>query len=704
MTYFFGGNVGVHWKVQPDRLASRSAGPRAREESRSNFVFVPMRHLYVLPLLSLLLLPACSNDGTPSLNDSAGPGADGAMLDAAVGAAGGPCFPNQTCFEGLECLESRCVALDDAGPSDLSTTTDGSCQDECNAGERRCSGDGYLLCGQNDSDSCREWGTVISCGPTEVCRQSDGQCVLECTTPPCDCSDGEKKDCADIGECSGGFRQCVGGEFGPCQWSVGPQPESCDGKDNDCDGSADEAEDLVPPPCDKRVGVCAGAVQSCGGQAGWLPCNDAVYKALAGDLYEVSETLCDGKDNDCNNQTDEPASCCAPQCDGKVCGADDGCGHACATGSCVGPQDLCVAGDCICQPSCIGKACGAADGCGGSCEAGFCGSNESCVSGDCLCSYLTCDGVCCGSGELCQQNACVPGPTLGWKELTPFTTKLLNAIWGTSASNIWAGGADGVLFHYNGSQWSAAHSGTTGAIQEFWGSSATNIWAVGGTKTQTSMVLHYDGSTWQEMTPPSTRTGYLKSIWGSGPSDIWAVGPVVVSGSWANGQIAHYDGSAWSFVGTKAGYLYSVWGSGSSDVWARGTSTFHYQGSDWVEVDDGFANGGLQYAMWGASATDWWSVGKSDYNGEGALQRYGGSGWTSYTPPVTVTYEALWGSSADRIFAAGEQGHIIVFNGQGWDFSRQGAYGEPKLLALWGSSANDVWAVGTGGTVLHLRP
>ncbi|MBW2732670.1 MAG: hypothetical protein JRH20_09775 [Deltaproteobacteria bacterium] len=679
-----------------------------------------MRPERVLVLLSLFVLHACSGDSTPSVNEDSG----GPTLDAAVGALGGPCFPNQTCFEGRVCLEGRCSSapdagsqdasatdtgaqdastISDAGPQDASTISDGSCVDECNAGERRCSGDGYVLCGQHDTDSCLESGPVISCGPAEVCRQSDGQCVLECTTPPCPCQEGEKEDCVDIGECSGGFRQCVAGEFGPCQWTAGPQPESCDGKDNDCDGAADEADDLVPPPCDKRAGVCVGATQSCGGQGGWLPCTDAVYKAHAGDLYEVSETLCDGKDNDCNSETDEPAHCCTPQCASKACGADDGCGHACATGSCSGLQDACIAGECVCQPSCIGKACGAADGCGGRCKVGFCGSNESCVAGGCLCSYVTCDGVCCGSGELCQQNQCVSAPQSRWKDVTPFTNKHLYALWGTSASNIWAGGQDGALYRYNGVTWSAAHSGTSGTIREFWGSSPTNIWAVGGSTTQTSIVLHYNGSSWREVTPPSTRTSSLKSIWGTGPSDIWAVGPVVVDGSWANGQIAHYDGSSWSPVALKDGYLNTIWGSGPQDVWARGTSTFHYEGSAWVEVNDGFA-GSHKNATWGVSASDWWTVGLEGYDDDGGVQRYDGSTWTSYAPPVAVAYEALWGSGPDRIFATGSHSHIIVFNGQGWDLSRQGAWGEETLYSLWGSSANDVWAVGVGGRVLHLTP
>jgi len=87
-----------------------------------------------------------------------------------------------------------------------------------------------------------------------------------------------------------------------------------------------------------------------------------------------------------------PATCCARQCDGKACGADDGCG-----GSCVGADGTCAAGHVCavdgvcCQPSCAGKECGP-DGCGGTC--GTCGCGERCDAG--ACEFAMCEGRACG--------------------------------------------------------------------------------------------------------------------------------------------------------------------------------------------------------------------------------------------------------------------------------------------------------------------
>jgi len=76
--------------------------------------------------------------------------------------------------------------------------------------------------------------------------------------------------------------------------------EICDGQDNDCDGIVDDNLQPATITCLSK-GVCAGVQPTCQGQMGW----SCVYPST----YEQVEDMkfgCDGLDNDCNGQTDEP--------------------------------------------------------------------------------------------------------------------------------------------------------------------------------------------------------------------------------------------------------------------------------------------------------------------------------------------------------------------------------------------------------------
>ena len=86
--------------------------------------------------------------------------------------------------------------------------------------------------------------------------------------------------------------------------------EVCDGKDNNCDGKIDE---LLPvatycPDADgDKHGVTGGTtVMACAKPAGYGACDDDCNDNAA-TVYPGATEICDGKDNNCNNQVDENA-------------------------------------------------------------------------------------------------------------------------------------------------------------------------------------------------------------------------------------------------------------------------------------------------------------------------------------------------------------------------------------------------------------
>lgn len=159
----------------------------------------------------------------------------------------------------------------------------------------------------------------------DVCDGRDNDCD-GVTDNLCACEPGAVRPCYDgpagtrgRGDCYDGSQACVlepGGlvsAWGSCIGWRGPQPEVCDGRDNDCDGSTDPLCICTPgatrlcysgPPGTAGIGVCRNGTQSCvsdGVSSNWGPC--------IGQVLPGPETCGDRLDNDCDGLTDEGCDC-----------------------------------------------------------------------------------------------------------------------------------------------------------------------------------------------------------------------------------------------------------------------------------------------------------------------------------------------------------------------------------------------------------
>lgn len=153
------------------------------------------------------------------------------------------------------------------------------------------------------------------------------------TDEPC-AQDGATEPCypgmpstRGIGECSDGYRLCMGSFWSQCLQYVVPTEEVCgDDDDDDCDGRADEG-----CPCEAGssracytgnsvtagIGVCQDGQQRCDGSVWPDDCE--------GEITPSAE-LCNGEDDDCNGVLDD--------CGGDGCPDCAPAGH-CESGSCI---------------------------------------------------------------------------------------------------------------------------------------------------------------------------------------------------------------------------------------------------------------------------------------------------------------------------------------------------------------------------------
>ena len=93
---------------------------------------------------------------------------------------------------------------------------------------------------------------------------------------------------------------------------------------------------------------------------------------------------------------------CSSDCTGKACGALNGCGNVCKTGTCSTSGYTCSeAGVCTCVNTCGTKNCGV-DTCGNVCGGGTCADGSYCDNG--TCATCSCTGDNCGFDQC--GNAC----------------------------------------------------------------------------------------------------------------------------------------------------------------------------------------------------------------------------------------------------------------------------------------------------------
>ncbi len=69
---------------------------------------------------------------------------------------------------------------------------------------------------------------------------------------------------------------------------------------------------------------------------------------------------------------------------------------------------------------------------------------------------------------------------------------------------------------------------------------------------------------------------------------------------------------------------------------------------------------------------------------------------------TTMWVAGIWGTGPKDVFAVGEKGLVLHYDGKSWSKMKQVSH--ETLLDVWGIGPKNVYAVGMYGTLLHYRP
>ena len=271
---------------------------------------------------------------------------------------------------------------------------------------------------------------------------------------------------------------------------------------------------------------------------------------------------------------------------------------------------------------------------------------------------------------------------------------MLTTVWGSSSQNVYvtgstSGGGAPLAYRFDGSKWNSVilpgpqGLGVKFEISQIFGLSASDIYAVGveyffnpappPLYLDSSLVLHFDAASWKQISLPQ-RGGNLTRIWGVSASNIYVAGGKAL---W------HFDGSVWTkdtiprmtSAGSWSG-ISGLSGSGGGQLFltyvyrpeeAEPTELYyfvHWTMGSWSFLDSAIVEPTNVQLRWGY-ADLWTNPSGIMYSSSYGIHVWQDQAW-SKVYDSQVPLNRIWGTDNNNIFAVGNLGTVLNYNGIDW--------------------------------------
>jgi len=185
-----------------------------------------------------------------------------------------------------------------------------------------------------------------------------------------------------------------------------------------------------------------------------------------------------------------------------------------------------------------------------------------------------------------------------------------------------------------------------GRLYSVWGSSAADVWAGGANELGEPQLKHWDGQAWTASTQIRP-TGSITHLAGNGPSDVWAVSTV--------GEIFHYDGIGWTSIPT--GTFSALWGattSGINEAWAVGEGGAVYKVANGAAVQQPAPFSNRLEGIFQAGPNEFWVAGFG-----GTIGHFDGNSWSKSQSGTDAWLFDIWASGPNDFWAVGFDGAVL---------------------------------------------